>query len=184
MVQHQKRLLLEFSYRKVFSCVFCNKYLWELLTSSLSCFAWADGVQNTYTHVPSLLYYQPSSLPSPPLLPNAVPLSLTYTHMCNTKEYICCCCCKSLWSCPTLCDPIDGSPSGSSFPGILQAKTLEWAAVSFYKSIHQLVPNVRSFFKSPVSRPHLSRGWFIVSGRRPRNYRSSKNPVCFWWSLS
>ena len=38
---------------------------------------------------------------------------------------------KSLQSCPTLCDPIDGSPQGSSVPGILQARTLEWAAISF-----------------------------------------------------
>ena len=38
---------------------------------------------------------------------------------------------KSLQSCPTLCDPIDGSPSGSSVPGILQAGTLEWVAISF-----------------------------------------------------
>ena len=38
---------------------------------------------------------------------------------------------KSLQSCPTLCDPIDGSPLGSSVPGILQARTLEWAAISF-----------------------------------------------------
>ena len=38
---------------------------------------------------------------------------------------------KSLQSCPTLCDPIDGSPLGSSVPGILQARTLEWVAISF-----------------------------------------------------
>ena len=38
---------------------------------------------------------------------------------------------KSLQSCPTLCDPIDGSPPGSPIPGILQARTLEWVAVSF-----------------------------------------------------
>ena len=38
---------------------------------------------------------------------------------------------KSLQSCPTLCDPIDGSPPGSLFPGSLQAKTLEWVAISF-----------------------------------------------------
>ena len=38
---------------------------------------------------------------------------------------------KSLQSCPTLCNPIDGSPPGSSVPGILQARTLEWVAVSF-----------------------------------------------------
>ena len=38
---------------------------------------------------------------------------------------------KSLQSCLTLCDPIDGSPSGSPVPGILQARTLEWVAISF-----------------------------------------------------
>ena len=38
---------------------------------------------------------------------------------------------KSLQSCPTLCDPIDGSPPGSPVPGILQASTLEWVAISF-----------------------------------------------------
>ena len=38
---------------------------------------------------------------------------------------------KSLQSCPTLCDPRDGSPPGSPVPGILQARTLEWAAISF-----------------------------------------------------
>ena len=39
--------------------------------------------------------------------------------------------CKSLQSCLTLCDPIDGSPPGSAVPGILQARTLEWGAISF-----------------------------------------------------
>ena len=38
---------------------------------------------------------------------------------------------KSLQSYPTLCDPIDGSPPGSPIPGILQARTLEWVAISF-----------------------------------------------------
>ena len=38
---------------------------------------------------------------------------------------------KSLQSCPTLCDPIDGSPPGSPGPGIFQARTLEWVAISF-----------------------------------------------------
>ena len=38
---------------------------------------------------------------------------------------------KSLQSCPTLWDPIDGSPPGSLVPGILQARTLEWVAISF-----------------------------------------------------
>ena len=41
---------------------------------------------------------------------------------------------KSLQWCPTLCDPIDDSPPGSPVPGILQAKTLEWVAISFSKN--------------------------------------------------
>ena len=39
---------------------------------------------------------------------------------------------KSLQSCPTLCDHIDSSPPGSAVPGILQARKLEWVAISFY----------------------------------------------------
>ena len=44
------------------------------------------------------------------------------------------CYAKSLQSCPTLCDPIDGSPQGSPIPGILQARTLEWVAISFFNA--------------------------------------------------
>ena len=49
---------------------------------------------------------------------------------------------KSLQSCPTLCNPIDGSPPGSPVPGILQARTLEWVAISFsnaWKWSHSVV---------------------------------------------
>ena len=42
---------------------------------------------------------------------------------------------KSLQSCPTLCNPIDGSPPGSTIPGILQARILEWVAISFSRDI-------------------------------------------------
>ena len=49
-----------------------------------------------------------------------------YLHYLNLYCYA-----KSLQSCPTLCDPIDGSPTGSPIPGILQARTLEWVAISF-----------------------------------------------------
>ena len=42
---------------------------------------------------------------------------------------------KLLQSCPTLCNPIDGSPPGSAVPGILQTRTLEWVAIAF--SIHE-----------------------------------------------
>ena len=44
---------------------------------------------------------------------------------------------KSLQSCPTLCDPIDGSPPGSSVRGIFQARTLEWVAISFSTRKHR-----------------------------------------------
>ena len=43
---------------------------------------------------------------------------------------------KLLQSCPTLCDPIDGSPLGSLVPGILQARTLEWVAISFSNALN------------------------------------------------
>ena len=41
------------------------------------------------------------------------------------------CYAKSLQSCPTLCEPMDGSPPGSPVPGILQARVLEWGAIAF-----------------------------------------------------
>ena len=48
---------------------------------------------------------------------------------------------KSLQSCPTLCDPRDGSPPGSPIPGILQARTLEWVAVSFSEFVKEKYPD-------------------------------------------
>ena len=45
------------------------------------------------------------------------------------RSYIAAAAAKSLQSCPTLCDPIDGIPPGSPVPGILQARTLEWVAL-------------------------------------------------------
>ena len=52
-------------------------------------------------------------------------------HQGPSIRYIAIAIAKSLQSCPTLCDPIDGSPPGSPGPGILQARTLEWVAISF-----------------------------------------------------
>ena len=46
---------------------------------------------------------------------------------------------KSLQSCPTLCNPIDGNPPGSPVPGILQARTLEWGAIAFSNYHHRIV---------------------------------------------
>ena len=47
----------------------------------------------------------------------------------SIKRYAAAAAAESLQSCPTLCDPIDGSPPGSPDPGILQARTLEWGAI-------------------------------------------------------
>ena len=53
---------------------------------------------------------------------------------------------KSLQSCLTLCDPIDGSPPGSTVPGILQARTLEWVAISFSNQILTYLCKYRLLF--------------------------------------
>ena len=58
---------------------------------------------------------------------------------------------KSLQLCPTLSDPIDGSPPGSPIPGILQARTLEWAAISF-----SIIPSAAAAAKSLQLCPTLS----------------------------
>ena len=60
--------------------------------------------------------------------------------------------CKSLQSCPTLCDPIDSSPPGSLVPGILQARTLEWVAISFSNA-----------WKWKVKVRSLSRVWLLAT---------------------
>ena len=59
---------------------------------------------------------------------------------------------KSLQSCPTLCDPIDGSPPGSTVPGILQARTLERVAISFSNA-----------WKWKVKVKSLSRVWLLAT---------------------
>jgi len=59
---------------------------------------------------------------------------------------------KSLQSCPTLCNPIDGSPPGSPIPGILQARTLEWVAISF-----------SSAWKWKVKVKSLSHVWLLAT---------------------
>ena len=55
---------------------------------------------------------------------------------------------KPLQLCSTLCDPIDGSPPGSSIPGILQARTLEWGAIAFSEANEQDKPNGKKSFYS------------------------------------
>ena len=69
---------------------------------------------------------------------------------------------KSIQSCPTLCDPIDGSPAGSAVPGILQARTLEWVAISFFRDLPD--PGIKpgsptlqadSLPSEPLGNPHI-----------------------------
>ena len=59
---------------------------------------------------------------------------------------------KSLQSCPTLCDPIDGSQPGFSVPGILQARILEWVAISFFNA-----------WKLKVKVKSLSHVWLLAT---------------------
>ena len=95
---------------------------------------------------------------------------------------------KLLQSCPTLCNPIDGSPPGSPIPGILQAITLEWVAISFsnawrWKVKVKLLSRVpgRFFITEPPGKPNrpsywsstntpsafLSQGFYICSSSKP-----------------
>ena len=58
---------------------------------------------------------------------------------------------KSLQSCPTLCDPLDGSPPGSPAPGILQARTLEWVAISFSNESYHTFKKTYIIIKTDLS---------------------------------
>ena len=59
------------------------------------------------------------------------PLMFLYILLYTSQDFAAAAAAKSLQSCPTRCDPIDGSPPGSPVPGTLQARTLEWVAISF-----------------------------------------------------
>ena len=80
---------------------------------------------------------------------------------------------KSLQLCPTLCDPIDGSPPGSPVPGILQARTLEWVAVSFSNAWTWKV-KVKS-----LSRVRLSATPWTAAYQAPRSMGFSRQE---YWS--
>ena len=69
-----------------------------------------------------LPFPSPGDLPDPGIKPESPELASRFFTTAAAK---------SLQSCPTLCDPIDGSPPSSAVPGILQARTLEWVAISF-----------------------------------------------------
>ena len=96
--------------------------LWDKNSCSLlslgSCYESLKELQD----LPCLLMLLMSSLPETLFLPFFCFASLPPAAAAAAK---------SLQSCPTLCDPIDASPPGSPVPGILQARTLEWVAISF-----------------------------------------------------
>ena len=75
---------------------------------------------------------------------------MEYIYIYQDKLYAAAAAAKSLQSCPTLCDPIDGSPPGSPVPGILQARTLEWVAIAFSNA-----------WKWKVKVKSLSHVWFF-----------------------
>ena len=78
----------------------------------------------------SIPFLRGSSQPREDSLPSEPPGKIS--------QYAAAAAAKLLQSCPTLCDPIDGSPPGSSIPEILQARILEWVAISFSKfSVYQ-----------------------------------------------
>ena len=85
---------------------------------------------------------------------------------------------KSLQSCLTLCDPIDGSPPGSPIPGILQARTLEWVAISFSNA-----------WKWKVKVELLSRVWLLATPwtaayQAPPSVGFSKQEVLEWGAIA
>ena len=74
-----------------------------------------------------LPFSSPGDLPNPGIEPESPALQANFL----SSMPLAAAAAKLLQSCPTLCDPIDGSPPGSPVPGILQARTLEWVAISF-----------------------------------------------------
>ena len=75
-----------------------------------------------------------------------------WTHLIPLNRIFAAAAAKSLQSCLTLCDPIDGSPPGSAVPGILQARTLEWVAISFSNA-----------WKGKVKVKSLSHAWLLAT---------------------
>ena len=96
---------------------------------------WGPGLQQTRSHLEFQHVCPPSTLGSDLVSPwNILPYepSLPLPVLGKTNSMTsAAAAAKSLQSCPTLCDPIDGSSPGSHIPGILWARTLEWVAIAF-----------------------------------------------------
>ena len=98
--------------------------------TGVGCHTFLQGIFLTQGSNPQLLHWQAGSLPLAPPGKSNQQTSLHSTESawgfsCHTPDA------KSIQLCPTLCDHIHGSPPGSPVPGILQARTLEWVAISF-----------------------------------------------------
>ena len=122
------------AYQALLSMGFSRQEYWGGLQFLFQSILPSQGLNQCLLH---FLHWQVYSLPlyhlgSPKFQKHAtilkVCISLVIVVICHVVA-------KSLQSCPTLCDPIDGSPPGSPIPGILQARTLEWVAISF--SMHE-----------------------------------------------
>ena len=90
------------------------------------------------------------------------------------------CCAKSLQSCPTLCDPMDGSPPGSSVHGILQARILEWVAMPSSRGSSQPRDQTHISHVSCIGRQVLYHWRHLGSSLEPvfHNNRSHCNETC------
>ena len=114
-------------------------YIWYVsgVFQSLSCvYLQPHGMQHFRLPCPSLSPRVCSDWPlcqwrHPIISSSAVSFSSCLQSFLASQSFSMICAAKSLQSCPTLCDPIDGSPPGSPVSGILQARTLEWVAISF-----------------------------------------------------
>ena len=138
---------------------------------------------------------KPTSLASPALAGEffiTVPPGKTYMCVC---VYVCVCmyvcmyvytyiyiyAAKSLQSCPTLCDPINGSPLGSSVPGILQARILEWVAVSFSNEwkwkVKMKSPSHPRLLATPRTAAYQAPPSMGFSRQEPCSYSTSKTGI-------
>ena len=115
------------------------------------------------------------------------------TLMCDSNRKDTAAAAKSLQSCPTLCDPIDGSPPGSPFPGILQARSLEWVAISFssawkwkvkVKSLSQVRPSATPWTAAYQAPPSMGFSrqeyWSGVPLPSPSPAMQSHPILCFF----